>query len=251
VSRNSELTTQQELVLAVVAHDLRNPLNLIAETTYLLLQEELPAASRQALFGVTNRAVKQMNRLIDDLLDTVRLQTGQLSLVMEVVSVEEIVRHAGETFQPVAYQRGIHLEIVGPERYTTFRADPHRVTQIVGNLMGNALTFTPKRGRVTLRAAVDGPHVVFEVIDSGPGIPLAHVEHLFERFWQAKQSDRSGVGLGLAIAKGLVEAHGGTMSVRSTVGAGSTFSFSLPGVTAHQSAQISSVLPTAVESLSA
>lgn len=226
------LASVREQVLGVVAHDLRNPLNLIAETTHLLLEEELPAASRRVLFGVTTRAVKHMTRLISDLLDTVRIEAGRLSLDVEDVSVEEIVFQAEETFRPIAYRRGIHLEIVPPETNTAMRADPLRVAQIVGNLIGNALKFTPEQGHVTLRAAPNGSLVIFEVVDTGPGISPAHVEHLFERFWQARQGDHRGAGLGLAIAKGLVEAHGGTMSVRSTLGAGSTFSFTLPKATA-------------------
>jgi signal transduction histidine kinase len=111
------------------------------------------------------------------------------------------------------------------------RADPLRVSQIVGNLVGNALKFTPAQGRVTLHAAPNGEDVVFRVVDSGPGIPPAHVDHLFDRFWQARQSDRRGAGLGLAIAKGLVEAHGGRIWVESTLGAGTTFSFTVPAAT--------------------
>ena len=192
----------------------------------------MPAGSRRALFGVTTRAVKQMNRLISDLLDTVRLEAGRLSLDMEDLSVEEIVYQAEETFRPVAYQRGIHLEVVPPNTYTALRADPLRVSQIMGNLIANALKFTPEQGHVTLRAAPNGALVIFEVVDDGPGISPAHLEHLFDRFWQARQNDHRGVGLGLAIAKGLVEAHGGTMSVHSTVGTGSTFSFTLPAAPA-------------------
>jgi signal transduction histidine kinase len=106
------------------------------------------------------------------------------------------------------------------------------VSQIVGNLMGNALKFTPEQGTVSLRAAPRGTQVVFLVVDSGPGISPADIEHLFDGFWQARQSDRRGVGLGLAIAKGLVEAHGGKIWVESTLGAGSTFSFTLPAAAA-------------------
>jgi len=172
-----------------------------------------------------------MNRLISDLLDTVRLDAGRLSLDVEDVRVEEIVHQTEETFRPLAYQRGIHLEVVAAETDIALRVDPLRVSQIVGNLIGNALKFTPERGHVTFRAAPNGSLVVFEVADSGPGIPPAHLEHLFERFWQARQKDLRGVGLGLPIAKGLVEAHGGTLSVRSTLGAGTTFSFTLPRAT--------------------
>jgi signal transduction histidine kinase len=227
--RDAELlASAREQVLGIVAHDLRNPLNLIAQTTHLLAEEELPVPTRKALFGVTTRAVSQMNRLISDLLDTVRLDAGRLSLDVEDVRVEEVVYQTEETFRPLAYQRGIQLEVVAPETDIALRADPLRVSQIIGNLIGNALKFTPERGHVTFRAAPNGSLVVFDVADSGPGIPPAHLEHLFERFWQARQSDNRGVGLGLAIAKGLVEAHGGRISVQSTVGAGSTFSFTLP-----------------------
>jgi signal transduction histidine kinase len=225
------LARAREEVLAVVAHDLRNPLNLISGTTQLLLEEELPAVRRTSLLGITTRAVHQMNRLIGDLLDTVRLQAGRLSLDVEEVSVDEIVRQAEETFRPIADERGIHLEIVAPDTSTALRADPLRVSQIVGNLVGNALKFTPAQGRVTLHAAPNGEDVVFRVVDSGPGIPPAHVDHLFDRFWQARQSDRRGAGLGLAIAKGLVEAHGGRIWVESTLGAGTTFSFTVPAAT--------------------
>jgi signal transduction histidine kinase len=227
--RDAELLAQaREEVLAVVAHDLRNPLNVIVGVSQILLKERLSAPRRKMLLGVTTRAVQQMNRLIGDLLDTVRLQSGRLVLDMEEVFVDEIVRQATETFRPTADARRIHLETVSPDKGTIVRADPLRVSQIVGNLMGNALKFTPEQGTVCLRAASQGTQVVFLVVDSGPGISPADIEHLFDSFWQARQNDRRGVGLGLAIAKGLVEAHGGKIWVESTLGAGSTFSFTLP-----------------------
>jgi signal transduction histidine kinase len=232
--RDAELLARaREEVLAVVAHDLRNPLGLISTTTELLLDEELPAQRTKELLRIMKRAGKQMNRLISDLLDTVRLQTGQLSLALEDLLVDEIVRQATETFRPIAAQRRIHLETVAPDTVTIVHADPVRVSQIVGNLLGNALKFTPVEGHVTLRAAPNGALVVFQVADTGPGISATHIEHLFDKFWQARD-DRRGVGLGLAIAKFLVEAQGGTMSVESTVGAGSTFSFTLPEAHATQ-----------------
>jgi signal transduction histidine kinase len=231
--RDAELLARaREEVLAVVAHDLRNPLNVIGGAAQLLLEEDLPAATRKTLFGITTRAVQQMNHLVSDLLDTVRLQAGRLSLEVEDVRVDEIVRQVTEAFRPLADARRIQLDVVSPGTDTIVHADPLRVSQIVGNLMGNALKFTPVQGHVTLRAEPNGEHVVFQVVDTGPGIPPSDVAHLFDKFWQARQSDQRGVGLGLTIAKGLVEAHGGTMSVESTVGAGSTFSFTLPGAIA-------------------
>jgi signal transduction histidine kinase len=226
------LARAREEVLGTVAHDLRNPLNAIGGIAQLLLEEDISAARRAPLLGVMTRAVQQMNRLIGDLLDTVRLQSGRVTLDLEDVLVDEIIRQARDAFQATADARHIQLEAVVSDAAAIVHADPFRVSQIVGNLMGNALKFTPERGRVLLRAASQADQVVFQVVDTGPGIPPAQIEHLFDKFWQARQSDHRGVGLGLAIAKALVEAHGGTMSVESTVGSGSTFCFTLPAASA-------------------
>jgi signal transduction histidine kinase len=226
--RDAELLAQgREEVLGIVAHDLRNPLNLMAMSSQLL-REETPTPERRKLFKVTTRAIEQMNRLVNDLLDTVRLQAGGLSLKVEDVNVDEIFRQADANFRTAAAERDIHLEIVTPEAGTAVRADPLRVSQIVGNLLGNAIKFVLEHGRVALRAVRDGPQVVFKVEDSGPGIPPADVEHLFDKFWQGRKGDHRGVGLGLTIAKGLVEAQGGRIWVETKLGVGSTFSFTLP-----------------------
>jgi signal transduction histidine kinase len=226
--RQAEMVAQaREDVLGVVAHDLRNPLNLIQMTVELIIDEELPAERRKAMLDIGLRAAKQMNRLIDDLLDTVRLQAGRMSLAVEEVSVKTILQQAEETFRPIAERRHVHFEAEVPNG-AIVRADPARVSQIVGNLVGNALKFTPAQGSVKLRATPDDQQVVFQVVDDGPGINADNMSHLFDNFWQARKDDRRGVGLGLAIVKGLVEAHGGKIWVDSKVDHGSTFSFSLP-----------------------
>jgi len=226
--RHAEMVAKtREDVLGVVAHDLRNPLNLIQMTVELIIDEELPIERRKEMLDIALRAAKQMNRLIDDLLDTVRLQAGRISLAVEEVSVKTILQQAEETFRPIADRRHVHFEAELQDG-AIVRADPTRVSQIVGNLVGNALKFTPEQGSVKLRATPDDKQVVFQVVDDGPGIPPDNVSHLFDSFWQARKSDRRGVGLGLAIAKGLVEAHGGKIWVDSKVDHGSTFSFSLP-----------------------
>jgi signal transduction histidine kinase len=150
--------------------------------------------------------------------------------------VDEIFRQAEANFRSPAAERNIRLEIVTPEPGTAVRADPVRVSQIVGNLLGNAIKFVPEGGHVALRAVRDGPQVRFQVEDTGPGIPPADVGHLFDKFWQGHKGDHRGVGLGLTIAKGLVEAHGGKIWVESTLGEGSTFFFTLPAATARESA---------------
>ena len=226
--RDAELLAQgREQVLGIVAHDLRNPLNLIGLTNQLL-PEETRSPERRKVADINARAVKQMNRLIDDLLDTVRLQAGALSLNIENVSVDEIVRQTAAGARAAADARNIDLQVLTPAPDLTVRADPLRLSQIVGNLLGNAVKFVPGNGRVTLRASRDGPNILFQIEDSGPGIPPADVEHLFDKFWQGRKGDRRGVGLGLTIAKGLVEAQGGRIWVETVLGAGSTFSFTLP-----------------------
>jgi len=227
---NAEMLARaREDVLGVVAHDLRNPLNLIQMTAELLLDEELPRPRKNEMLGIAIRATKEMNRLIEDLLDTVRLQSGRLSLAVEDVSVDEIIRQADETFRPLAEHRRVHLEMAGKDG-ATVRADPTRVSQIVGNLLGNAIKFTPEQGSVKLRATPQDSEILFQVTDDGPGISADSVSHIFDSFWQARKNDRRGVGLGLAIAKTLVEAQGGKIWVESKVDHGSTFSFSLPAV---------------------
>ena len=227
--RVAELMAEaREEVLGVVAHDLRNPLNIIVSSADLLLQEQLDRAKKKQLLTVMLRAGKQMNRLIADLLDTVRLQAGKFTLDLEEVPVKTIFRQTEEAFRPLAANRSIQLVAVPPSDDVLVRADPFRVTQIIGNLLGNALKFTPEQGVVTLRASPNGHNVAFHVTDTGPGIPPADVEHLFDNFWQARNDDHRGVGLGLPIAKGMVEAHGGMIWCETSPGQGSTFSFTLP-----------------------
>ena len=227
--RMAELVAQaREEVLGVVAHDLRNPLSLIVTTTDLL-EEDLEPERRQQILEIAKRAGRQMNRLIGDLLDTVQMQSRKLSLDVEDLSVAVVLRQADETFQPRAERRQILLTVILPEDDVFVRADPLRVQQVLGNLIGNALKFTPDDGYVTVRADAGENEVTFYVTDSGPGIPPEQVPHLFEQFWQARH-DKRGVGLGLTIAKGIVDAHGGRIWCSSTVGSGSTFSFTLPRV---------------------
>jgi signal transduction histidine kinase len=218
----------REEVLGVVAHDLRNPLSLIVTSTELL-EENLEPERRQQILEIAKRAGRQMNRLIGDLLDTAQMQSGKLSLDVEDLAVAAILRQADETFHPRAEKVHILLTVIPPDDDLFVRADPLRVQQVIGNLVSNALKFTPADGNVTLRCVAGENDVTFHVTDSGLGIPAEQVPHLFEQFWQARH-DKRGVGLGLTIAKGIVDAHAGRIWCESTVGSGSTFSFTLPRV---------------------
>lgn len=227
--RRAELVANARAeVLGVVAHDLRNPLSLIVTTTELLEEEDLEAERRRKVLEIAKRAGKQMNRLIGDLLDTVQLESGRLTLVLENIDVAMLFDHLEDTFGPLAARNGISLIARRPADGLTVRADEFRLSQLMGNLLGNAIKFTPEGGEVTFSARREASEVLFEVSDTGPGISPDQASHLFEQFWQARKNDKRGVGLGLTIAKGIAEAHGGRIWVTSTPGAGSTFSFTIP-----------------------
>ena len=239
---NSELTQQVEEVrrlserldrtrdevLGMVAHDLRNPLHLLVATTELLEEPTLSVDRRRELAAIARRAAQQMNRLIADLLDRARIRAGRLSLVVGSVPVTALVRQALETYRPLADEEGVAFDVDDRTGQAMVRADSARAQQVLGNLIANALKFTTRGGSVRLRTRLAGPEVVFEVSDTGPGIPADDLPHLFEQFWQKRKDDRRGMGLGLVIAKAIVEAHGGRIHVESTPRVGSTFAFTLP-----------------------
>jgi signal transduction histidine kinase len=169
-----------------------------------------------------------MRRLVADLLDAVRIQSGRLTLDFESVTLGSIVDQAEEMGRPLAAERHIQLEAHATDRNVRLRVDRARVQQVLGNLLGNAVKFTSEGGRVVLDGRVENGGAVFRVRDTGVGIAPERLPHVFEQFWQGEAGDHRGVGLGLAIAKAIVEAHGGSIAVESTVGKGSTFSITFP-----------------------
>lgn len=219
-------------VLGVVAHDLRNPLGVVSSTVQMLAELDLPAPERNRLLGAGRRAVTQMNRLIGDLLDVMRIDTGRLMLEIEDLPVASVLAHAEENVQHLADERNIRLTVEPTDPGLRAYIDRNRLLQVLGNLLGNAVKFTQPGGNVSLHSWRDGGNAMFEVADDGPGIPLGDQSHLFDKYWQARSSDRRGVGLGLAISKGIVEAHGGRLWVESEPGVGSRFYFLIPAIPA-------------------
>ena len=183
---------------------------------------------RVALAEKVERAAKRMTRLIEDLLDVTRVDSGRLSVEPEAHEGDQLLSDALELLRPLADEKSIRIERWAAEGLGMVLADRERVLQVFSNLGGNAIKFTPKSGRVTLTADLDGAMVRFAVADTGPGILEENQARIFDRFWQARKTDRQGAGLGLAIAKGIVEAHGGKIWVESEVGFGTTFFFTLP-----------------------
>ena len=214
-------------VLGIVAHDLRNPLNLIKITSEMLLENGLSAAAREQMLKRCIRATEEMNRLIEDLLDATHSETAGLRLDLAPIDLKELMAQVNEAYRPLAQERRVAWEVSGPEAPLTVRVDASRVLQAVGNLVGNALKFTPSGGHVAVRASATPREIVVEVSDTGRGISAEAMDCLFEPFWQAA-TDRRGIGLGLTIARGIAVAHQGRIEIKSVLGKGSTFRLILP-----------------------
>lgn len=215
-------------VLRVVAHDLRGPLNAInLGAGWLLRSPELSPERVQSHLERIQLAVSQADHLIGDLLDAARVAAGTLAVVLSPQRPAQLVAAAVEQVQLPAVERGLSLQVEVAEGLPVVQADRDRTLQVLANLLGNALKFTPAGGRITVRAMADGGTVIFAVSDTGPGIAKAHQQHLFAPFWQARPEEKQGAGLGLSIARGLVEAQGGKLWVESEEGAGATFAFTL------------------------
>jgi signal transduction histidine kinase len=224
------LKARQDL-LAIVAHDLRNPINSIALSSSILgkmLGEPSPDLSFVAKnLEVIHRSAYRMNRLIEDLLTSTRIEAGQLHVRPQNCDLKPLLRDFAQLVRPVAAEKSIQfIYSISPEVPNVF-VDPDRLSQILWNLVGNAIKYSPEHGVVSLRIeAVDGD-LEFRVRDSGPGIAASELPRIFDQYWQAKHT-KGGAGLGLYISKGLVEAHGGRIWVESLVGEGTAVCFRLP-----------------------
>jgi signal transduction histidine kinase len=219
---------EREEVLAIVSHDLKNPLNVLRFATSLLLMPGLPDDRKQKQIPVIERAVLQMDELIQNLLDASRIDAGRFSVDPSPVSPEALIREAMDQIAPLAEQQGVAVELELEDELPAIAADRERLLRVFGNLGSNAISFSPAGGAVQVRAATRPGLVRFEVVDHGPGIEPEALEHIFDRYWQARQQGHAGAGLGLTIVRGIVDAHGGTIEVDSTLGVGTTFRFTIP-----------------------
>jgi signal transduction histidine kinase len=229
----TEASRTRDEVLSVVSHDLRNPIGTILTSAAFIpdLAPDLPAPVLRQL-GIIRRQAEAANRLIQDLLDVSRIEGGRLPLDVAPLAPRLLLQEAMETLRPLAAPRGLRLLCETGDGLPEVCADRDRLLQAFGNLVGNALRYTPEGGAVTLRADACEGEVCFSVTDTGEGIRAEDLPHLFDRFYQARQKRRGGAGLGLAIVKGIVESHGGRIWVDSTPGQGTTFTFAVPAVPA-------------------
>lgn len=216
-------------VLGVVTHDLRNPLSAIQMSAALLREggQERRAENQKWVDIILNTA-DQMNHLIGDLLDLSSIDAGRFSVDAAEQKVSAITTGAIELLEPLANEKEIRMAARVGEGVTTVWADTGQILRVLSNLVGNAIKFTPTGGAVLLTVERTESEVLFSVSDTGPGIPAEHQPHVFDRYWQATAGDRRGAGLGLAIAKGIVESHGGRIWADGGEGKGATFHFTLP-----------------------
>jgi signal transduction histidine kinase len=220
---HARLERAREDTLSVLSHDLRNPLNVITVATASLSRGAVASERVSSYLDKMRRAAERMNRLIQDVVDASRLEAGKVELDRTAQPVDALVAAAIELARPLAEAKEITLRADVAAGLPATLVDHDRVLQLFGNLLGNAIKFTPKGGAVTLSAARDAHDIRFDVVDTGVGIGPEHLPRLFDRHFQAERTDREGAGLGLAIARRITLAHDGRISVDSELGKGAAF----------------------------
>jgi len=225
-----DLTRSREEMLSIVSHDVRNPLGVVLTGSALLLRGSLPPdkgdrARRQV--EAIQRAGHRINALIRDLLDFASIEGGELSLTQRPHDVGGLLSEALDALRPIAAAKSQELASAPLSEVMTVSCDRDRIVQVFANVVGNSMKFCPTGGHVRVDVVAEGPVMHFTVTDDGPGMDTEELAHLFDRSWQAQRKNRDGVGLGLAIVRGIVEAHGGRVWAESAKGEGTLVHFTL------------------------
>ena len=227
------IEVRQDL-LSVVSHDLRNPLgtiDLILEN----LRESMKAHEYEesvSQLETIGKVVQRMQSLMNAILDLRKMEAGLFSIESERFDPLPLLKEVIEMHKPLVLEKGLVLEEQIGIKDKDIQGDKNRIFQVFTNLLGNATKFTPEGGKIIVAGQDEGAYLKFSVKDSGPGIPEHEQPLLFDRYWQGKTNHTAkGTGLGLFIARGIVEAHGGKIWLESQVGAGCTFFFTLPVIT--------------------
>jgi PAS domain S-box-containing protein len=240
-SHAERATRARDEVMAIVVHDLRNPMNTIL-TSATIIGDSLEKQAEKGVGGFNpalsadlktcveaiQSSIKTMDRLIYDLLDVSRMEAGSFSIQQKHVDVGALLEETLKMFESQARAKTITVSADTPTSLPPVSGDRDRLEQVLSNLLGNAFKFTPEGGRVIIRARKVDASVQIMVEDSGPGIPAADLPRIFDSYWRGDRASRDGAGLGLAICKGIIDAHGGNIWVESTVGRGTTFWFTVP-----------------------
>lgn len=214
-------------VLGMVTHDLRSPLMVIASGAEAIATNPQDPATRK-MAQLMMQAAARMERLTADLLDAVRIQSGTMRITKQPQRVDALLTEVFKTYEPLFANRGLAFTVDIPTTDIVVSFDYDRIVQVLSNLLGNAMKFTPRGGAVILQVQQRAGQVEFSLNNSGPGISPSDLPHVFERFWKIDNHARRGLGLGLYICKTIVEAHCGTITAESKLGEGATLRFALP-----------------------
>ncbi len=229
----------REDVLAIVSHDLRNPLSAVMLNADMLVRTpEIELEKRKRMLRTIQTSSRQMRQLITDVMDFVKVESGKVSINKKAEDTCEILDDLLSVFSPLARDKGLSIDhSVAPEA-RWINCDRGRVLQVLSNLIGNAIKFTPPGGTLRVDASVQAGEALFKVSDTGIGIPASQLTCIFDQYWQAKRESKQGIGLGLSIAKELVDAHGGRIWVESEPERGTQFFFTLPLAATHRGAGV-------------
>ncbi|UVH49865.1 ATP-binding protein [Pseudomonas sp. CBSPBW29] len=232
VLREQQAVRARDELVAVVSHDLRNPMTVISMLCGMMqkaFSSEGPHTSRRisSAIDTMQQAATRMNVLLEDLLDTSKIEAGRYTVKPVALDVSQMFEEAYALLAPLAMEKGIDLSF-NAEPGLQINADPERLFQVLSNLIGNAIKFTPRQGNIGISALSNGEEIVFSVRDSGEGIAPDQLPHVFDRYWTQTENNPTGSGLGLYITQGIVQAHGGRIEAESELGRGSEFRFTVP-----------------------
>jgi light-regulated signal transduction histidine kinase (bacteriophytochrome) len=232
VLREQQAVRARDELVAVVSHDLRNPMTVISMLCGMMqkaFSSEGPHTSRRisSAIDTMQQAAARMNVLLEDLLDTSKIEAGRYTVKPLALDVSQMFEEAYALLAPLAMEKGIDLSF-NAEPGLQINADPERMFQVLSNLIGNAIKFTPRQGNIGISALSNGEEIVFSVRDSGEGIAPDQLPHVFDRYWTQTENNPTGSGLGLYITQGIVQAHGGRIEAESELGRGSEFRFTVP-----------------------
>lgn len=237
ITRDRRDAEARAMFISQISHELRAPLQHILGFASIISDVvDLPEADLRRFFGHIKDEVDQLSRLVDDLVELSRIDTGRFGIQPEDVELGALVADAAARLEPRATLKSLSLACEPPEEPVWTRSDPGRLTQVIVNLMGNAIKFTPPQGQVIISVGAHQRQARVEVRDTGPGIPAEEVDRIFDRFYQGSINSRhrhAGMGLGLYISREIIQALGGRIWVTSEEGHGTTFTFELPLVTRH------------------
>jgi signal transduction histidine kinase len=235
ITKQRELEKLKQDFLANVSHELRTPLVAMEKSISLILSKAAGEVSsdQEQFLTITERNLKRLSLLINDLLDLSKLEAGKMQLKREIMPIEKVINEAVEGFTTWANTKSVNLEKKVSSGLPEVNCDPNRLIQVLNNLIGNAIKFTPHNGKITVEAGLkqSGQEIEISVQDTGIGITPENLSKIFDKFYQVGErnpTDISGTGIGLAIAKEIIQLHGGKIWAESEHGQGAKFSFTLP-----------------------